>query len=162
MRVAQSARAQRDAFSPLWDPSIDAYGGYGAWMHERQSLDGSFDMGAAERSGHTLDSANVNASYYFVQRIGLSAAWFTRSGTSDALWYPDSAKASPGARGEIVQADWTPFGAADSWAKPWANVRLGVQYTHYDRFNGAATNYDGAGRDASDNDTFFVFAWFAM
>jgi hypothetical protein len=133
-----------------------------SWMHERQRLEGSFDIGATARDSHTLDSTNLNASYYFANRIGLSAAWFSRSGTHDALWYPDSSQASPGARGETFQADWTPFGAADSWRRPWANVRFGVQYTHYDRFNGAASNYDGEGRDASDNDTLFLFAWFAM
>lgn len=133
-----------------------------SWMHERQQLDGSFANEAAERAGHSLDSINLNASYYFANRVGLSAAWFDRSGTRDALWYPDSVQASPGARGEVLQADWTPFGAADSWHRPWANVRFGAQYTHYDRFNGSARNYDGEGRNAGDNDTFFLFAWFAM
>jgi hypothetical protein len=133
-----------------------------SWMHERQRLDGSFDSGAAEHAQHTLDSTNLNASYYFANRIGLTAAWFDRSGTHDVLWYPDSARASPGARGEVLQADWTPFGAADSWARPWANLRLGAQYTHYERFNGGSDDYDGAGRNASDNDTLFLFAWLAM
>jgi hypothetical protein len=133
-----------------------------SWMHERQRLDGSFAAGAADDDRHTLDSANLNASYYFANRIGLTAAWFSRSGSRDASWYPDSPSGGPGARGEVLQCDWTPFGSADSWGKPWANLRLGLQYTHYDRFNGAASDYDGEGRDASDNDTLFLFAWFAM
>ena len=42
---------------------------------------------------------------------------------------------------------------------PWANLRRGAQYTWYDRYNGARNNYDGAGRNASDNNTMFLFAW---
>ena len=133
-----------------------------SWMHERQRLDASFAAEAAARRGHTLDSTNINASYYFAAGYGLSAAWFSRSGTHDDLWYPDSATGSPGASGEVLQADWTPWGKATSWKQPWANLRLGVQYTHYDRFNGAGSNYDGEGRNASDNDTLFLFAWFAL
>ena len=40
------------------------------------------------------------------------------------------------------------------------NLQLGVQYTGYTRFNGAMTNYDGAGRNASGNNTFYLLARF--
>jgi hypothetical protein len=62
----------------------------------------------------------------------------------------------------MVQGDWTAFGKEDSWGAPWANLRLGLQYTGYTKFNGAKNNYDGLGRDASDNNTLFAFAWFAI
>ena len=73
-----------------------------------------------------------------------------------------SASDRPASRGEILQADWTPFGAPDSYRQPWLNARIGVQYTHYDRFNGGTTNYDGFDRSAGDNDTLFVFVWTAI
>ena len=68
----------------------------------------------------------------------------------------------PDSRGTILQADWTPFGQTESWAAPWVNLRLGVQYTWYDKFNGAARDYDGFGRNARDNNTLFLFAWMAF
>ncbi len=151
------------------DASYEAYEQAGSmltinasFMHERQRLNASFAADAAAERAHTLDSTHIDASYYFAGGVGLSAAWFARTGTHDDLWYPDSATASPRASGEVLQADWTPWGKATSWHQPWANLRLGVQYTHYDRFNGAGSNYDGDGRNASDNDTLFLFAWFAM
>ena len=52
-----------------------------------------------------------------------------------------------------------PFGKADSWGAPWVNLKLGVQYTLYTQFNGGTSNYDGFGRDASDNNALYVFAW---
>jgi hypothetical protein len=39
---------------------------------------------------------------------------------------------------------------------------VGVQYTHYMRFNGARSNFDGAGANAGDNDALRVFTWFAF
>ena len=41
-------------------------------------------------------------------------------------------------------------------------VRVGVQYTMFNRFNGASNNYDGFGRNARDNDTLFVYVWTAF
>ena len=61
-----------------------------------------------------------------------------------------------------VQADGTPWGKEDSWGAPWANLRLGLQYTGYTKFNGASHNYDGEGRNASDNNTLFGFVWAAF
>jgi len=34
--------------------------------------------------------------------------------------------------------------------------------TIYDKFDGASSNYDGAGRNASDNNTLFLFLWAAI
>jgi hypothetical protein len=32
----------------------------------------------------------------------------------------------------------------------------------YSRYNGSSTNYDGNGRDASDNDTLMLMIWTAF
>ena len=39
--------------------------------------------------------------------------------------------------------------------------KLGLQYTAFLKFNGASTNYDGAGRNASDNNTLYLLLWFS-
>lgn len=41
-------------------------------------------------------------------------------------------------------------------------MKLGLQYIHYNKFDGAALNFDGAGTNAADNDTLLAFAWFAF
>jgi hypothetical protein len=63
----------------------------------------------------------------------------------------------------VAQADWTPFGN-DTTHKgyPWLNVRVGLQYRHYLQFNGGTDNYDGLGRNASDNDWLMLFTWWAF
>jgi len=42
------------------------------------------------------------------------------------------------------------------------NTRLGAQYVLYSKFNGASRAYDGAGRDASGNNTLYLFLWVAF
>jgi hypothetical protein len=42
---------------------------------------------------------------------------------------------------------------------PIQNLRLMLQYYAYDKFNGGRFNYDGAGRNASGNNTLFLNAW---
>jgi hypothetical protein len=148
-----------------WEKNVgdgDMFTVNASYMHERQRLDAALASGEAERSGHSLNSSNFNASYYIDNTYGLTFAWFDRSGSRDALLYPDSRIGSPDARGEILQADWTPFGKANSWNYPWLNLRLGLQYTRYERFQGSSRDYDGNGRDAGDNNTLFLFAWWSI
>ena len=45
---------------------------------------------------------------------------------------------------------------------PTQNIDLGIQYTGYTRFNGAATNYDAAGRNANGNNTVYLLARFVF
>jgi len=42
---------------------------------------------------------------------------------------------------------------------PVQYVRVGAQYTAYEKYGGASSNYDGFGRNASDNDTLFLYVW---
>lgn len=59
------------------------------------------------------------------------------------------------------QADFTPFANGNSPFGRRFNLRTGLQYTIYGRFNGAGTNFDGAGHNASDNNTLRLFIWLA-
>jgi hypothetical protein len=55
----------------------------------------------------------------------------------------------PDTRGWTLEAFWTPV----------QYLRVGAQYTAYTRFNGLASNYDGFGRNASDNNSLFLYVW---
>ena len=44
----------------------------------------------------------------------------------------------------------------------WLLPILAIQYIVYTKFNGASSNYDGTGRNASDNNTLYIFAWLAF
>jgi hypothetical protein len=138
-----------------------------SYVDEQLERDGSVQLGDAQSPNGNVQRFDLSASWFRDQTWGLTAAVFDISGDRDpTLYAPDveygSRKGSTDTTGLTLQADWTPFGKEDSWRSPWANLRLGVQYTMYDKFNGASSNYDGFGRDASDNNTLFLFAWTAF
>ena len=100
----------------------------------------------------------------WVAALGL----FDITGSSDAVLYePDVevegySAGKPDSNGYLVQLEYVPFGKLDSPYRPWLNLRVGLQYIGYSKFNGAGDNYDGFGRSASDNNTLFGFVWIAL
>ncbi len=138
------------------------------YVHEDQKLGASSALaGAGNGTNYTLNKFNASFSYWYQNTYGASLAWQKTWGGANPVLYGQgaifgSANAKPNNNAFILEADWVPFGKDDSWGAPFANLKLGVQYTIYTQFNGAAKNYDGAGRNASDNNTLYVFAWTAF
>ena len=130
------------------------------YVHEQQRLDGTFAAGGSQHRSGSLHGCNVNGSYWYRNTWGATLGAFVYDGSDDAVLYADTG--SPDTHGGIVEVDWNPLGQSDSWGRPWANVRVGLQYTFYTRFGGAVHDIDGAGRDASDNNTTFLYVWLAL
>ena len=112
---------------------------------------------AQRRAGHHLNTAQANVEYHFGTKFSGTAGLFDITGTRDPLLFAPaavagSANGSPQSNGYTLNVSW--------W--PEQNVDLAVQYTGYFRFNGAQTNYDGAGRDAAANNTVYVLARFVF
>jgi len=131
----------------------------GLYVHEDQRLEATYADGGAEHQSGSLQAFNLNGSYWYRNTWGGTLGAFAYNGSSDALLYDTG---SPDTRGGIAEVDWNPWGKGDSWGQPWANARVGLQYTFYTRFNGAVHDVDGAGRSAHDNDTLFVYLWLAL
>jgi hypothetical protein len=136
-------------------------------IHEKQSLDASFAAGSSASNADHLNTASLNVSYAYRQTWVATLGLFNTSGNTDmGLYAPapvsGSLNGSPDSRGYVALIEYVPFGKFDSLAAPWLNLRVGLQYTAYERFNGARANYDGFGRSASDNNTLFGFFWFAL
>ena len=119
------------------------------------------NMGADNQSGR-LYELRLNGSYYYEHTYGLTVGRFSTHGAPDATLYSFSATGSPDTSGTVLQVDWTPWGKENSWARPYANARVGLQYTIFDKFDGSSSNYDGTGRNASDNNTLYLFLWMAI
>lgn len=138
-----------------------------AYVREDQRLRGSTALGDSTQVGNSLDELKFNVQYGFRQTYVASVGYFDTTGSRNVARYAPgeidgSASGRPDSRGYVLQADWVPWGKLQSPAQPWMNLRLGVQYTAYDKFNGGDRNYDGFGRNASDNNTLYVFAWLAI
>ncbi len=130
----------------------------GAWIHENHNTNASQTLGLASNSNDRLQSLNVSASYIYDQTWSLSVGRLQVGGTPDAALY-GTTSGSPNSAGWIFELAYLPFshGGPSFW--PWLNFRIGLQYTKWSKFDGATTNIDGMGRNANDNNTFFVYVW---
>jgi hypothetical protein len=131
------------------------------YTHERQDLRASFLLGSVQNSKNTLDDARIDASYYWRNIVGGTVQVFDETGGADAALYAANRTNSPNNSGVALQIDGTPFGGDKSPFGPRFNMRAGIQYILYSRFDGATSNYDGAGGKPSDNNTLRIFTWFA-
>ena len=141
----------------------DSFSLQARFITENQNLSASQALGLSSNSRNNLRSWQAKATYFYDQTVGLTAGYFHIDGTSDPLLYGDgSVNNSPNSNGWTLELDYIPFnhGGPSFW--PWLNVKFGLQYVHYNKFDGASTNFDGAGRNAGDNNTLFAFAWFAF
>ncbi len=145
----------------------------GIYTHEDLNLEGTTNAfnnanGTTFGSKSSLNQVRMNVSYWYQNTYGVTLGWQNTWGPANPALYTtgsdmtNSANGSPNSNAFIIEADWVPFGKPDSWMAPWANLKLGIQYTAYTQFNGGNKNYDGFGRNASDNNTLFLFAWMAF
>jgi hypothetical protein len=141
----------------------DSFSVQASLINENQDLRASSALGNSSNQTNTLRSFNAKASYSYNQTYGATIGYFQVDGNTDAgLYGATSANNSPNSAGWIGEIDYMPFnhGGPSFW--PWLNGKFGLQYIYYTRFNGATTNYDGAGRNAADNNTLYLFAWLAF
>ena len=111
-----------------------------------------------------LNDLNVSASYIYDRTYSFSAGYLRTWGTTDLGLYSSaiggSANGKPTTSALNFDLAYLPFmnGGPELW--PWFNARIGVQYTHYDKFDGTWNNVDGnTGLKAGGNDTVFLYTW---
>ena len=137
----------------------------GIYTHENQDLGATAAMqGLGYGSHYSLNQIRANVAYWYKNTYGLTFAWQNTWGPWNPVLYEPgdlygSANSKPNSNAFILEADWVPFGKDESAWRPWANLKLGVQYTIYTQFNGGTSNYDGFGRNASGNNSLALFAW---
>ncbi len=146
------------------DPSVDfqyerPFGAnlldaHGTWIHESSNLNATFTAGGADAVHHTLNTFRIDSTYHWTNKYTATGALFRTTGTADPVLYASapvtgSENGSPETSGYTLQAAYWPV----------QNIDINVNYTGYTRFNGAATNYDGANRNASDNNTIYMSLW---
>ena len=142
----------------------------GKYTRDNMSMGASQSLGYATNSNNNLNSVMMMGMWTYKQTYNLSAAWNYMSGTADTKLYNGavnysadagvspvfgSANGSPNTNSFMFEADYVPFGKGSFAADPYLNVRLSLQYWAYTQFNGASTNYDGAGRNAAGNNTLY-------
>ncbi len=148
------------AFDFQWDRIVvrrDVFSLRSTYIRENSQLVATVANGGASFNAHHLNTFNANAEYHFGNRIAPAFGWFTTTGTTDPLLFPQaaisgSANGSPQSSGYVLNFSVWPI----------QNLDLALQYTGYTRFNGAGTNYDAAGRNAGGNNTVYILARFVF
>jgi hypothetical protein len=130
---------------------------YGTWIHESQRLEASILAGAAANLSNHVQTFKATASYNFRRTYEFTLGFFDVSGSRDTLAYvPGPVDGSrlnrPNSTGVILEASLF----------AWQNVRMTLQYTLYTQFDGAGSDYDGFGRNASDNNRLYLLLWIAF
>lgn len=128
-----------------------------SFINEKQKLNSTFGSGDSQNLKNTLNKFNIDGSLFFKPNINFIAGYFNTSGSSDTVLYAPvilsgSNAGVPDSNGIRTQIDYI----------PWENTQLSLQYFAYTKFNGASSNYDGFGRNASDNNMLYVQFWFTF
>ena len=128
------------------------------WIHEKQQWNAGFAQGARSNASDTLKTFKIDAHYAYRRTYGGMLQYFATTGSSDDLKYNTgepvmgSANGSPNSKGWLAEVNYLPI----------QNLKLAVRYTSYTQFNGAGRDYDGFGRNAKDNNSIFLLAWFLL
>ena len=127
---------------------------HGTYTHEKSELGATYLAGGATTKSNHLDTFKLDTSYHWTNKYTATGAIFSTSGNADPLLYAPAAvtgsnNGSPNSSGYTAQFSYWPV----------QNIDINLNYTGYLKFNGASTNYDGANRNASDNNTVYMALW---
>ncbi len=116
-------------------------------IHEKQTLVASYNggEGSSANLNNELTTLRASATYYYKRKVGGTVSLFKTTGSTDAALTPNS----PDTNGWIAELNYM----------PWLNTKFSVQYTSFSKYAGLSSNYDGVGRNASDNNTLYLLAW---
>lgn len=125
------------------------------YIHESSHMAATYQAGGADMPDHTLDLGRIDATYYWGSKYNVTASYFNQAGSNDATLYAPAAvtgsrTGSPNTSGYILEGSYWPV----------QNIDLTLAYNGFAHFNGSGTNYDGSGRNATDNNTVFAAVWF--
>jgi hypothetical protein len=135
---------------------------HATWIHENQDWKASFPLGITANSSDHLNTFRTNVNYYYRTHLGDfggSAGFFSTTGNTDSLLYSTdpvdgSRTGSPDSNGFTFELDYQ-----KTEITKYLSLKSSLQYTLYNKFNGAHSNYDGFGRNASDNNTLYALVW---
>ncbi|VAX14259.1 hypothetical protein MNBD_GAMMA24-1600, partial [hydrothermal vent metagenome] len=118
---------------------------HAVYIHEKQTLDST----VASSPNNTLKQTRIDGNYEIGHDGKFTLGYFNTQGSTNATLYSANRTNSPDSAGFIAEADYL----------PWENTKFSIQYTNYTKFDGASSNYNSAGRNASDNNTLYLNAW---
>jgi len=140
-----------------------------SYIYEKTDWRSSFPT-FSDSPSTTLRSQHFKVTYLYDRKYGLTGALFGTAGSTnvlrygtgglDALGNPLPGSGKPDTTGYILEGQWTPPLKLD--ADPQLTVRFSLQYTGYWKYHGSSSDYDASLRNASNNNSLYIYAWIAM
>jgi len=130
---------------------------HGTYTYEKSALNATFGAGGATAKNNHLNFEKLDSTFHWGSKYGATGALFSTSGDADPLLYAPapvtgSNNGSPNSNGYTIQFSYWPV----------QNLDLSTSYTGYWKFNGASSNYDGANRSATDNNSLYITLWLIL
>lgn len=134
-----------------------------SYIREHQQLTTTFNNIGASQPNQQLGFLGLNGMYTYDQTYSAIVGFNHIYGNSDALLYSGNNVTRPNSEYYTFEIDYVPFGktAVNSW-NTYLNLKFAAQYIAYTLFDGSIMNYDGSGRNASDNNTLYFNGWLAF
>jgi len=116
---------------------------HSSFIHEMENR----DTAMGQHISLNLNSFKVDGNVYLKKGLGGTIGYFTKTGSADMN--VGSVNNLPNSSGYIFQLEYL----------PWLNTKFSIQYVLYNKFNGGVQNFDGMGRNASNNNAIYLLAW---
>ncbi len=126
-------------------------------IHEAQTLNASSLAAGVETVAADLTTVRATATYYYKRKFGATLGYFSTTGGASTYTAADPGNETSASL-TLSPADTKGWMAELNYV-PWLNTKFSVQYTAFNKFQGLSTNYDGTGRNASDNNTLYILGW---
>ena len=122
------------------------------FSYVRETVNNGIATGYSTNDSTTLNSLRIKGTYIYGAKYGASLSYFNTTGTNDTTLYGPATTGSVNFSPDTI--GWTP----ELFYIPVQNIRIGLQYYAYQKFDGAATNYNGT-NNAKDNNNAFLYVW---
>lgn len=132
-----------------------------SYLHENVKWGDQMAVGS-DNASDTVKQLKIKGAYVYQARYGASLSYNQITGSADGGLYatPGLVAGDPGeVAGNLNGSPNATYWIPEVFWTPMQYLRIGAQYWHYTKFNGAGSNYNGFGRSASDNDTMFFYVW---
>lgn len=129
-----------------------------AWVTEKQTLRASALLGQSDRASGDLKAFRWNAHLSYRRRLSLGLGYFAATGPTDALRFDTGEPFMGSVVGRMDNRGWL----AELAYLPKPQLKLLVRRTAIIEFNGRRRDYDGFGRNAADNSSWYLLAWWGL
>ncbi|HEY0720818.1 MAG TPA: cytochrome C [Gammaproteobacteria bacterium] len=127
-----------------------------------EKLDEALNMGAS-KDNLNIRNVSVNTEYFYDRTYGFAVGRFCVQGRPDPVLY--AADPANGVSGSISGSPDTEGWLAELTYLPWLNTKFSLQYVAYSEFDGGSSYISantGAPREANQNNTLYLSAWFVF